>query len=178
MHVILLLVAAILTISLARAEIWEHNVLTADDELISLSKYQDSKVVIIVNVASNCGFTYSNYRELVDLYDKYHDQGLEILAFPCNQFGEQEPGSDKQIQSFCTNYGVNFPVMKKVNVNGPTATDLFKYLKEETGGVEINWNFNKFLIIDGKPVRRYPGNVKPNAMLNDILPHLSDPSDL
>ena len=177
MHGVFVLIAAVL-LSLAAAEIWEHEVYTAEGEMISLSKYQDSKVVVIVNVASNCGFTYSNYRELVDLYDKYHDKGLEILAFPCNQFGEQEPGSDKQIKSFCTNYGVNFPVMKKINVNGPTAIDLFKYLKEETGGVEINWNFNKFLIVDGKPVRRFPGNVRPNAMLDDILPHLAGPSDL
>ncbi len=168
----------LLLIASSWAKIWEHTALTKDGEEISLEKYKDSKVVIIVNVASNCGFTYSNYRELVDLYDKYHDSGLEILAFPCNQFGEQEPGNDMQIQHFCTEYGVNFPVMKKINVNGPTATDLFKYLKEETGDVEINWNFNKFLIVDGKPVKRFPGNVKPKAMLDDILPHLSNPSDL
>ena len=178
MTVSIFITVLIITLSLALGEIWDYNALTSDGEEISLSKYKDSKVVIVVNVASNCGFTYSNYRELVDLYDRYHESGLEILAFPCNQFGEQEPGSDLQIQHFCTNYGVNFPVMKKIDVNGPEATDLFKYLKEETGGVEINWNFNKFLIIDGKPVKRFPGNIKPKSMLDDILPHLSGFSDL
>jgi glutathione peroxidase len=172
------LVLLLLALTLAFGSIWEHTAISASGEEVSLEKYKDSKVIIIVNVASNCGFTYSNYRELVDMYDKYHNAGLEILAFPCNQFGDQEPGTDKEIQSFCSNYGITFPVMQKINVNGPSATELFKYLKEETGGVEINWNFNKFMIVDGVPVKRFGGNVKPNAMLNEILPHLSDPADL
>ena len=172
------LVLLLLALTLASGSIWEHTAISASGEEVSLGKYKDSKVIIIVNVASNCGFTYSNYRELVDMYDKYHNAGLEILAFPCNQFGDQEPGTDKEIQNFCSNYGITFPVMQKINVNGPSATELFKYLKEETGGVEINWNFNKFMIVDGVPVKRFGGNVKPNAMLNEILPHLSDPADL
>ncbi len=154
------------------ANVWEYTVLSSEGEEISMAKYSAAKVLIVVNVASNCGYTYSNYRELVDIYDKYHSQGLEILAFPSNQFGEQEPGSDREIQSFCNNYGITFPVMKKVDVNGPTAIALFQYLKEKTGGVEINWNFNKFLVIDGEPVKRFGGNVKPYTMLDEILPHL------
>ena len=168
----MLILLLILAITSVIANVWDYTVFSSEGEEIPMTKYNSAKVLIIVNVASNCGYTYSNYRELVDIYDKYHGRGLEILAFPSNQFGEQEPGTDSEIQSFCNNFGITFPVLKKVDVNGPTAIDLFKYLKENTGGVEINWNFNKFLIIDGKPVKRYGGNVKPNSMLEDILPHL------
>jgi glutathione peroxidase len=166
---ILLLVLALTSVI---ADVWDYTVLSSEGEEVPMAKYNSAKVLIIVNVASNCGYTYSNYRELVDMYDKYHSQGLEILAFPSNQFGEQEPGSDGEIQNFCANFGITFPVMKKIDVNGPMAIELFQYLKENTGGVEINWNFNKFLVIDGKPVKRYGGNIKPHSMLDDILPHL------
>ena len=173
----LLLVLAALLVS-AVANVFEYSVLSSTGEEVALSTFSKSKVLIIVNVASNCGFTYSNYRELSDMYDKYHNHGLEILAFPSNQFGEQEPGSDPEIQSFCKNYGITFPVMKKVDVNGPDAIELFKYLKEQTGGVEINWNFNKFLVVDGVPVKRFGGNIKPLSMMDEILPHLDLEGDL
>ncbi len=109
----------------------------------------------------------------MELYNRYKEHGLEILAFPSNQFGEQEPGSDSQIQSFCSNMGVNFPVFGKVNVNGPNAIPLFKYLKQVAGKTEIQWNFTKFVVVDGKPVQRYKSNVNPADMEEDVLHHLS-----
>jgi len=111
--------------------IFDFVVQDAGGATVSLSKYRDAKAIIIVNVASNCGYTYTNYRELIGLYTKYAAHGLEILAFPSNQFGEQEPAPNAEIQTFCSNNGVTFPVLAKVDVNGPAAIDLFKYLKEE-----------------------------------------------
>ena len=140
--------------------------------MVALSKYSDKKVVIVVNVASFCGYTYTNYRGLMDLYDKYAEYGLEILAFPSNQFGEQEPKPNNEIQQFCNNYGVKFPVFGKVDVNGPSAIPLYKYLKRYAGKTEIQWNFNKFLVVNGKPVYRYGSNVNPADMEEDILKNL------
>jgi glutathione peroxidase len=163
---------AVFVAAVAQQSIFEFSVQDSEGEEIALSTYSDKKVIIIVNVASNCGYTYSNYRGLVDLYDKYKDKGLEILAFPSNQFGEQEPGTDAQIQEFCGNAGVNFPVFKKVNVNGPDAIPLFKYLKQKAGRSEIQWNFNKFVVVDGKPIYRYGASVKPSDMETDVQHHL------
>ncbi|SCU84084.1 LAME_0C08152g1_1 [Lachancea meyersii CBS 8951] len=124
------------------------------------------KVVLIVNVASKCGFT-PQYQELQELYTRYHDKGLEIIGFPCNQFGKQEPGSDEEIGQFCQlNYGVTFPIMKKINVNGSDADPLWEYLKQEKPGLlgfkGIKWNFEKFLIEkDGKIHDRYSSLTKP-----------------
>ena len=108
------------------------------------------KVLLIVNTASKCGFT-PQFQGLEDLYKKYHAQGLEILGFPCNQFGSQDPGENEEILAFCqTNYGVTFPMFAKVDVNGPDAHPLFKHLKAEAPGVlgseTIKWNFTKFLV--------------------------------
>ena len=117
------------------------------------------KVLLIVNVASNCGFT-SQYRDLQNLYTAYQAKGLEILGFPCNQFGAQEPGSAEQIQSFCsTNYGVTFPMFEKVEVNGDGTHPLYLYLKEQAPGIlgttGIKWNFTKFLVSkDGQSIIR------------------------
>lgn len=113
-------------------------------------KQLDGKVVLIVNVASKCGFT-PQYKGLEALYKKYKDEGLEILGFPCNQFAGQEPGSDSEIQQFCQlNYGVTFPIMHKVNVNGGEAEPLYEFMKKEKTGPlgmkRIKWNFEKFLI--------------------------------
>ena len=117
------------------------------------------KTLLIVNVASNCGFT-SQYRDLQNLYTANQAKGLEILGFPCNQFGAQEPGSAEQIQSFCsTNYGVTFPMFEKIDVNGDSTHPLYVYLKDQAPGIlgttGIKWNFTKFLVSkDGQSVER------------------------
>jgi glutathione peroxidase len=118
------------------------------------------KVLLIVNVASNCGFT-SQYRDLQNLYSAYQAKGLEILGFPCNQFGAQEPGSAEQIQNFCsTNYGVTFPMFEKTDVNGDGSHPLYLYLKDQAPGIlgttGIKWNFTKFLVSkDGQSITRF-----------------------
>ena len=131
------------------------------------------KVVLVVNTASKCGFT-PQYDGLEALYKKYHDQGFEIMAFPCNQFGGQEPGSAEEIAEFCkVNFGLSFPLMAKVEVNGAGETPLYGWLKSEAPGLmgskAIKWNFTKFLIgRDGKVVRRYAPTDKPAALAKDI----------
>jgi glutathione peroxidase len=125
---------------------------------IDMSAYK-GKVVLVVNTASKCGLT-PQYEGLEELYKKYHDKGLEILGFPCNQFGAQEPGSADDISTFCEiNYGVSFPMFDKVNVNGSKAHPIFKFLKAEKGGLfgdDIKWNFTKFLVgKDGEPIKRF-----------------------
>jgi len=117
------------------------------------------KTLLIVNVASNCGFT-SQYRDLQNLYTANQAKGLEILGFPCNQFGAQEPGSAEQIQNFCsTNYGVTFPMFEKIEVNGDSTHPLYIYLKEQAPGIlgttGIKWNFTKFVVSkDGQSITR------------------------
>ena len=122
---------------------------------VKLSDYK-GKTLLIVNVASKCGFT-KQYKPLEVMYEKYKEKGFVILGFPCNQFAGQEPGTNEEIQSFCQlNYGVTFPVFGKINVNGKEAHPLYVYLKEQTGGDPIKWNFNKFLIDkNGKIIKRY-----------------------
>lgn len=131
------------------------------------------KVLLIVNTATGCGFT-PQYEGLQKLYDKYRDKGLEILDFPCNQFGSQAPGTEEEIHEFCTlNYGTTFPMFHKIDVNGKNADPLYKFLKKEKGGFlgdEIKWNFTKFLISrDGKVVERYAPVTKPEMIEADIL---------
>lgn len=131
------------------------------------------KVVLVVNTASQCGFT-PQYKGLEDLWRRYRERGFEVIAFPCNQFGRQEPGDADQIAAFCeVNFGLSFPLMGKVDVNGAHAAPLFDWLKKEAPGVlgskAIKWNFTKFLIgRDGKVVRRYAPTDKPEAMAKDI----------
>ncbi len=131
------------------------------------------KVVLVVNTASKCGFT-PQYDGLEALWRKYRDQGFEVIAFPCNQFGHQEPGSADEIAAFCkVNFGLSFPLMGKIDVNGADAAPLYDWLKAEAPGVmgtkSIKWNFTKFLIgRDGKVVRRYAPNAKPAALDSDI----------
>jgi glutathione peroxidase len=131
------------------------------------------KVLLIVNVASQCGMT-PQYKGLEDLYEKYRDQGFVVLGFPCNQFGSQEPGDSQQIAQFCeTAYGVEFPMFEKVDVNGDGAHPLFKYLKQEATGLlgtkDIKWNFTKFLVArDGKVVDRYAPTTRPESIAGDI----------
>lgn len=129
-------------------------------------------VLLIVNTASKCGFT-PQYRELQQLYDKYHERGLEILGFPCNQFGGQEPGSEDEILEFCqVRYGVTFPMFSKTKVKGPNAHPLFQYLSREAPGIfgqAIKWNFTKFLINrEGRVVRRFAPATKPEQLEREI----------
>ncbi|HOO70246.1 MAG TPA: glutathione peroxidase [Spirochaetota bacterium] len=131
------------------------------------------KVLLIVNTASRCGFT-PQYEGLQKLYDKFTDLGFEILAFPSNQFMNQEPGSDSEIKSFCQiNYNIRFPIFSKIDVNGPNADPLFSYLTKSAPGIfgsrDIKWNFTKFLIDrNGKVVKRYAPLTKPEKIEYDI----------
>jgi glutathione peroxidase len=136
-----------------------------------LSDYR-GKVLLIVNTASQCGFT-PQYKGLEELYTKYRAQGLEILGFPCDQFGHQEPGNDEEIRGFCErNYGVTFPLFSKIEVNGENAHPLYKYLKAEAGGVlfdAIKWNFTKFLVgRQGQVLDRFAPFFKPEEIEEDI----------
>jgi len=128
----------------------------------------EGKTVLVVNTASKCGLT-PQYEGLENLYEKYKEKGLIILGFPCNQFGNQEPGDEKSISEGCLiNYGVTFPMFSKIDVNGETAHPIFKYLKRElkgTLGSKIKWNFTKFLVDkDGNPVKRFSPTTKPEKI--------------
>ncbi|MGO2339801.1 MAG: glutathione peroxidase [Psychrobacter sp.] len=130
------------------------------------------RVLLIVNTASKCGFT-PQFEGLEALYQQYKDQGLIVIGFPCNQFGSQDPGSNDEIGAFCQkNYGVSFPMMEKVDVNGESAHPLFKWLKAQKGGLltdGIKWNFTKFLVgTDGQVIDRYAPTTKPAALKSDI----------
>ena len=137
-----------------------------------LSDYR-GQVLLIVNTASQCGFT-PQYAGLEALYEKLHGRGLTILGFPCNQFGSQEPGNEAAIGAFCEkNYGVTFPMFAKIAVNGPDAHPLYRYLKDAKPGLmgteAIKWNFTKFLIgRDGEPVARYAPQTKPEDLEEPI----------
>ena len=148
---------------------------TVDDihgKAIKLDKYK-GKVVLVVNTASKCGFT-PQYKGLEALYEKLRGRGFEILGFPSNQFGAQEPGSEAEIAQFCElNYGVTFPMFAKIDVNGSGSAPLYQYLKKEKPGLlgseAIKWNFTKFLVDrKGKVVERYAPNVEPQAIAGDI----------
>ncbi|HQU49144.1 MAG TPA: glutathione peroxidase [Casimicrobiaceae bacterium] len=149
--------------------------LTVDDiagKPVRLSRYK-GKVLLIVNTASECGFT-PQYQGLEALYGKLHGKGLEILGFPCNQFGGQEPGSEKEIAAFCErNYGVTFPMFAKIDVNGAGASPLYQYLKSEKKGLlgseAIKWNFTKFLVDrEGNVVERYAPQTEPKDLEADV----------
>ncbi len=151
--------------------IYEYKVNDALGEEISLSDYE-GKVLLIVNTATGCGFT-PQYKGLQDLYDKYADLGLEILDFPCNQFGHQAPGSEEEIVDFCQlHYGVTFKQFAKVEVNGTNEIPLYTYLKEQKGGVmgkKIKWNFTKFLVDrKGNVIGRFAPTVKPEEIEDKI----------
>ena len=148
---------------------------TVDDihgKPVDLSRYR-GHVLLIVNTASKCGFT-PQYKGLQQLYDKYHARGLDVLGFPCNQFGGQEPGEEPEIESFCeVNYGVTFPMFSKIDVNGDDAAPLFRHLKSAKPGLlgseGIKWNFTKFLVDrDGKVVERYAPKAEPTSIAPDI----------
>ncbi|KAI5350742.1 PREDICTED: probable [Prunus dulcis] len=139
---------------------------------VKLSEY-GGKVLLIVNVASQCGLTQSNYKELSVLYEKYKNKGFEILAFPCNQFGGQEPGNNEEIQEVaCTRFKAEFPIFDKIEVNGKNEAPLYKFLKLQKGGLfgnGIKWNFTKFLVNkEGKVVERYAPVTSPLKIEKDI----------
>lgn len=153
------------------SQIYEYSAKQLDGSLLDFNQYQ-GEVLLIVNTASKCGFT-PQFAGLETLYQQYKDQGLTVIGFPCNQFGAQDPGSDDEIGDFCQkNYGVSFPMMAKVDVNGSDAHSIFDWLKAQKGGVltdAIKWNFTKFLIgRDGKVIDRYAPTTKPEAMKTDI----------
>ncbi len=150
---------------------YDFTVLAKGGTEVSLSQYK-WKVTIIVNVASKCGLT-PQYEGLEKLYETYEKDGLMILGFPCNQFASQEPGTDEEIAAGCKlNYGVTFPILSKIDVNGDASDPLYKYLKTKKSGFfgsRIKWNFTKFLIgRDGEVVKRYAPTVTPEQMEEDI----------
>lgn len=150
----------------------DFEVRAGDGTALPLSQ-KTGKVLLVVNTASRCGFT-PQYNGLEGLWQQYGDRGFEVLAFPCNQFGHQEPAGDAEIATFCDiHFGLSFPLMSKVDVNGPSALPLFDWLKGEAPGVmgtrRIKWNFTKFLVDrNGRVVRRYAPTVKPQRIASDI----------
>ena len=144
---------------------------TIDGRQQSLADYVGD-VVLVVNTASQCGFT-PQYAGLEQVWERYRDQGLVVLGFPCNQFGHQEPGTEEEIGAFCEkNFGVTFPLFAKVDVNGDDAHPLYQWLKKEKSGIlggAIKWNFTKFLIgRDGQVIKRYGSTTKPEQISGDI----------
>ena len=151
--------------------IYDFKVRSAKGEEVSMADYK-GKVLLIVNTATGCGFT-PQYEGLQKLYDKYKDKGLEILDFPCNQFGHQAPGTEEEIQEFCTlKYKTTFSLFAKVEVNGKNEEPLFRYLKSQEGGFlgdDIKWNFTKFLVSrNGTVIGRYAPITKPESIEGDI----------
>ena len=152
--------------------VYDFKVKTIEGKEIKLDQYKN-RVILIVNTASKCGFT-PQYSDLEDLYKKYSGKGFVILGFPCNQFGDQEPGNNKNIASFCQKkYGVDFPMFEKTDVNGKNAHPLYKYLTKTAPGLmgteSIKWNFTKFLIDrKGKIIKRYAPNIGPKEITVDL----------
>lgn len=172
-----LLTIFILTFSISFAGekemlIYDYKVKDIDGKEVELSKYK-GKTLLIVNVASKCGFT-SQYEGLEALYDKYKDKDFAILGFPSNQFANQEPGTNEEIKEFCRlTYGVSFDMFAKIDVNGKNESPLYTYLKKEAPGVlgstNIKWNFTKFLVDrDGKVIDRYGSTTKPSSIEPEI----------
>lgn len=158
-------------------DIYSFTVKDSKGHDIALSKYK-GEVLLIVNTATGCGFT-PQYEGLENLYKKYHDQGFEVLDFPCNQFLSQAPGTDEEIESFCTlKYDTTFPRFKKVDVNGKDAIPLFKWLKKEKGGIfgnAIKWNFTKFLVDrKGNVQGRYAPTTPPEKIEDKIKALLAE----
>ena len=152
-------------------QFYQFSATTLQGKEVSMESYK-GKVVLVVNTASKCGLT-PQYEGLEKLYREYKDKGLVILGFPCNQFANQEPGDAKQISEGCLiNYGVSFQMFSKIDVNGPNAHPIYKYLKKELKGFpgsEIKWNFGKFLLDrNGNPVKRFSPVTKPEKLKNDI----------
>ncbi|KAJ9547758.1 hypothetical protein OSB04_020301 [Centaurea solstitialis] len=158
--------------SVPQKSIHEFTVKDSKGKDVDLSIYK-GKVLLVVNVASKCGFTSSNYPQLAEIYKKYKGEGFEILAFPCNQFLKQEPGSSEKIEEFvCTRFEAEYPIFHKVRVNGPNASPVYKFLKASKGsilGSSIKWNFTKFLVDkEGRVIGRYGTRTSPLSIEGDI----------
>ncbi len=175
----LMAMMGVLTLS-AQNSVYDFTVKDDAGKDVSLAEYK-GKVLLIVNTATRCGFT-PQYKDLEPLYQKYHAQGFEILDFPCNQFGQQAPGTIQEIHQFCTaNFDIHFPQFDKIDVNGENAHPLYTYLKAQAGGGDIKWNFTKFLVgRDGKVIKRYESRdqvatieadmqMEVNAVLSNIM---------
>jgi glutathione peroxidase len=156
-------------------DVYDFSALSVDGREVPLAQYK-GKVLVIVNTASECGFT-PQYAGLEELYKRYEDRGVVVLGFPCNQFGGQEPGTEAEIAQFCElNYGVSFPIFAKIEVNGPNAHPLYRFLKSERSGVlgflgleGIKWNFTKFLVDrSGKVVGRFAPAFAPADLAPEI----------
>ncbi|KAL8530697.1 hypothetical protein ACS0TY_007654 [Phlomoides rotata] len=158
--------------SIPEKSIHEFNVKDSKGNDVNLSTYK-GKVLLVVNVASKCGFTNSNYTQLTELYSRYKDKDFEILAFPCNQFLSQEPGTSEDAEQFaCTRFKAEYPIFQKVKVNGPKAAPVYNFLKASKGGwfgSRIKWNFTKFLVDkNGHVIERYAPTTSPFAIEADI----------
>ena len=160
--------------------VYDFNAALPGGKRQDLADYK-GKVLLVVNTASKCGFT-PQYEGLEALHRKYADQGFEVIAFPCNQFGAQEPGDEEEIKNFCSlTYDVTFPLMAKVDVNGDNADPLWDYMKQQQAGLmgsrRIKWNFTKFLVNKmGDVVARHGPQVKPEALAKDIEKLLAQPT--
>jgi len=163
---------------MAELSIGDFDAETIDGKRVKLSKYR-GKVLLVVNTASQCGFT-PQFKGLEALWTTYQSRGLVVVGFPSNQFGSQDPGSNDEIASFCEmNYGVSFPMMGKIDVNGPSAHPLYQWLAAEAPGLlgskSIKWNFTKFLVgKDGKVLKRYAPQDAPENLVGDIEAALAD----
>jgi len=151
--------------------VYEFSANLINGQKVKLSDYKN-QVLLIVNTASECGNT-PQYKGLEELYQKYKSKGFTVLAFPCNQFGEQEPGTSEEINNFCKeNYNISFPLFEKVDVNGEKSHPLFQYLRKNTKGLltkDIKWNFTKFLVgKDGVVIKRFSPKTKPETLTKDI----------
>jgi glutathione peroxidase len=164
------------------ASVYDFTVKNIRSQPVSLADYAD-KVLLIANTASRCGFT-PQYAELQSLYERFRGRGFELLAFPCDQFGHQEPGDGQQIETFCTTrFSVTFPLFEKIDVNGKDTTPLFAYLKAAAPGLlgtrRIKWNFTKFLVArDGRSVERFAPMSRPNSLIGKLEQLLAQPTTL
>jgi glutathione peroxidase len=170
--IVLVLIFILSALGAKDMSIYDIEVKTIDGKIVKLDKYKN-KVMLIVNVASKCGFTYQ-YEGLEKLHEQYSSQGLSVLGFPCNQFLSQEPGTEEEIQEFCSlTYGVKFDMFSKIDVNGDDTHPLYKLLKGNSSGLMgtdiIKWNFTKFLVDrNGKVIKRYSPSTKPKEIESDI----------
>ena len=162
------LMAMVSVLTMTAQSVYDYTVKDDAGKDVSLAEYK-GKVLLIVNTATRCGFT-PQYKDLEPLYQKYHNQGFEILDFPCNQFGQQAPGTIQEIHQFCTaNFDIHFPQFDKIDVNGENAHPLYTWLKAQAGGGDIKWNFTKFLVgRDGKVIKRYESRDQVSSIEADM----------
>ncbi len=148
-----------------------------EGDLVPLSQFQNAKAVLIVNVASRCGRSYENFKELAAMQRELGPRGLQILAFSTAQFGTAEPGNSEELRKYADKHQATFPIFAKVQVNGHSAHPLFTFLKKQTDFADVAFNFEKFLVVSGSldAIRRYGVETNPQSIVRDILPHLKPP---